>query len=177
MGRPKTPIGAYGSINVRRRGRSMVAEARVRDQDGRVRQIRVAGPTSAAARHRLKERLVHRPEQNGGSSLRGSNSFAQLATLWLADLEMRDLAEGTRQNYRDTLRLHVLPAFEHYALVEITTGRVEWFLKAEAKASVSRAKQSRTVLNLVFAFALRARLLSTSCLRGWGEGVGPFLAG
>jgi len=41
------PIGAYGSINVRRRGRSMVAEARVRDEDGRLRQIRVAGPTAA----------------------------------------------------------------------------------------------------------------------------------
>ena len=66
MGRPKTPIGAYGSINLRHRGTSMVAETRVRDQDGRLRQIRVAGPTTAAARHRLKERLVDRPEQNGG---------------------------------------------------------------------------------------------------------------
>lgn len=114
MGRPKTPLGAYGSINVRRRGRSMVAEARVRDQDGRLRQIRVAGRTAAAARHRLKERLADRPEQNGGRSLRGSSSFLDLAQLWLADLELRDLAEGTRQNYRDNLRLHILPALEHY---------------------------------------------------------------
>ena len=112
----------------------MVAEARVRDQDGRLRQIRVAGPSAAAARHRLKERLVDRPEQNGGKSLRGSDSFADLATLWVADLGMRQLAEGTRQSYRDILRLRVLPAFGHYALAEITTGRVEWFLKAEAKA-------------------------------------------
>lgn len=166
MGRPKTPIGAYGSINVRRRGRSMVAESRIRDQDGRLRQIRVAGPTAAAARHRLKERLADRPEQHGGKSLRGSNVFAELAKLWLADLELRDLAEGTRQNYRDILRLHVLPAFEHYTLAEVTTGRVEWFLKAEARASASRAKQSRTVLNLLFAFALRHDAISRNPVQG-----------
>jgi hypothetical protein len=69
----------------------MVAEARVRDQDGRLRQVRVAGPTAAAARHRLKERLADRPVQNGGKSLRGFNSFADLAELWLADLELRDM--------------------------------------------------------------------------------------
>jgi hypothetical protein len=71
MGRPKMPIGAHGSINVRRRGRSMVAEARIRDQDGRLRQVRVAGPTAAAARHRLKERLANRPEQARGRVLQG----------------------------------------------------------------------------------------------------------
>jgi integrase len=49
----------------------------------------------------------------------------------------------------------VLPAFEHYALVEITTGRVEWFLKSQAATSSSRARQSRTLLNLLFGFALR----------------------
>lgn len=166
MGRPKTPIGAYGSINVRRRGKAMVAETRVRDQDGRLRQARVAGPTAAAARHQLKARLADRPEHNGGKSLRGSSSFADLAKLWLADLELRDLVEGTRQNYRDILRLHVMPAFEHYALAEITTGRVEWFLKAAAQASASRAKQSRTVLNLVFAFALRHDAIGRNPVQG-----------
>lgn len=166
MGRPKTPIGGYGSINVRRRGRSMVAETRFRDQDGRLRQVRVAGRTAAAARHRLKERLTDRPDQTGGRSLRGSNSFAELAELWLADLELRDLAAGTKQNYRDTLRLHVLPALEHYTLAEITTGRMEWFLKAQATTSTSQAKQARTVLNLIFAFALRHDALGRNPVQG-----------
>lgn len=120
VGRPKTPIEAYGAINVRRRGSSMVAETRFRDFDGRLRQVRVAGPTNAAARHRLKERLADRREHNGGRSLRSSNGFADLAKLWLADLEVRGLAEGTRQNYRDGLRLHVLPAFERYTLASLS---------------------------------------------------------
>lgn len=79
---------------------------------------------------------------------------------------MRDLAEGTRQNYRDNLRLHVLPAFEHYTLAEITTGRVEWFLQAERQLSVSRAKQSRTLLNLMFSFALRHDAITRSPVQG-----------
>jgi integrase len=84
----------------------------------------------------------------------------------MADLEFRDLAEGSRQNYRDNLRLHVLPAFEHYTLAEITTGRVEWFLKAERQLSVSRAKQSRTLLNLMFSFTLRHDAITRSPVQG-----------
>jgi hypothetical protein len=89
MARPKTPIGAYGSINVRRCGRSVVAETRFRDHDGRVRQIRVAGRTAAAARHRLKERLADRPEPSSGRSLRGSSPFVDLAAMWWCSMSTR----------------------------------------------------------------------------------------
>jgi hypothetical protein len=39
-GRPRTPIGTHGAINTRREGRRVVAETRVRDLDGRLRQVR-----------------------------------------------------------------------------------------------------------------------------------------
>lgn len=38
-----------------------------------------------------------------------------------------------------------MPAFEHFTLGEITTGRVEWFLKSQAAHSYSRAMHSRTM--------------------------------
>lgn len=47
------------------------------------------------------------------------------------------------------------PAFEHYTLGEITTGRVEWFLRREAAPSYGRAKHTRTLLHQLFAFAQR----------------------
>ena len=50
--------------------------------------------------------------------------------------------DAWQDNYRDGLRLHVRTFFEHYTLGEITTGREEWFLKAERAASYSRAKHS-----------------------------------
>ena len=55
-----------------------------------------------------------------GGALRVSSSFGEMADLWLADLELREVTEGTRQTYRDQIRLHVRSAFEHYTLGEIT---------------------------------------------------------
>jgi integrase len=98
---------------------------------------------------------VNRPTFGGTKALMPQSTFADLVEVWLADLAVRHLAEGTKQNYRDQVRLHVLPAFEPYTLAEITTGRVEWFLKSQAAISSSRARQSRTLLNLLFGFALR----------------------
>lgn len=154
-GRPRTPIGTSGAVNIRRRGKSVMAETRFRDADGRLRRVSASASSAAAARRHLNEKLLTRPGYGNGGQLHPSSSFAELADLWLADLDLRTLADGTRHGYREHFRLHVLPAFEHYTLAEITTGRVEWFLKAQASYSNSRAKQSRTLLNLVFAFALR----------------------
>jgi hypothetical protein len=62
---------------------------------------------------------------------------------------------NTKENYRDDLRVHARPFFEHCSLGEITIGRVERFLKAEAAVSYSRAKHSRNILNQLVSFALR----------------------
>lgn len=132
-GRPRTAIGTYGAVNVRRRGNRALAETRIRDTDGRVRHVRVTARTAEQARSRLKQRLLSRPDFASGGVLQPASSFVELAELWLADLEMRDLAEGTKQFYRDQLRLHVRPAFEHYSLGEITTGRVEWSACADPR--------------------------------------------
>jgi integrase len=103
----------------------------------------------------LKQRLLDRSGYGSGGVLSLASPFADLADLWLADLDLRDISQGTKANYRDDLRLHVRPFFENYTLGEITTGRVEHFLKSERGISYSRAKHSRTVLNQLFAFALR----------------------
>ncbi|GAA2146601.1 hypothetical protein GCM10009844_22880 [Nocardioides koreensis] len=57
----RTPIGTHGGINTRRAGGRVVAETRVRDLDGRLRQVRASGPTAAAAKTRLMERIRERP--------------------------------------------------------------------------------------------------------------------
>jgi integrase len=168
-GRPRTPIGTHGSINTRRQGGGVVAETRVRDLDGRLRQARATGPTAAAARTRLMERVRERPALPSAGVLRPTSSFADLADLWLADLELRDLAGNTKENYRACLRLHVRPAFEHYTLAEVTTGRVEWFLAKQAKVSSSQAKQVRTMLNMLFGYALRHDAIARNPVEGTSQ--------
>jgi integrase len=165
-GRPRTAIGTYGTLTVRRRNGRAIAETRIRDADGRVRQVRVRARTAEQARATLKQRLLSRPGLGNGGVLRPDSSFAELADLWLADLELRDIAEGTKDGYRDQLRLHVRPALEHYTLAEITTGRVEWFLKSQSALSYSRGRQSRTLLNLMFGFALRHDAIARNPVEG-----------
>ncbi|TIC88245.1 site-specific integrase [Nocardioides sp. GY 10113] len=168
-GRPRTPIGIHGTINTRRTGDRVVAEARVRDLDGRLRQVRATGATAAAARTRLLERIRERPQLPSGGVLRPTSPFPVLADLWLADLELRDLADNTKEGYRSTLRLHVRPAFEHYTLAEVTTGRVEWFLTRLTKVSPSTARQSRTLLNMLFGYALRHDAIGRNPVEGTSQ--------
>lgn len=66
--------------------------------------------------------------------LGSSSVFGDLAELWLTELESRDISEGTKENYRDDLRVHVRPFFDDYTLGEITTGWIENFLKQQAAA-------------------------------------------
>ena len=78
-GRPRTPIGTHGNITTRRRGRRVVAETRVRDLDGRLRQVRVSGASAAAARMRLMERIRERPAVRNDGVLHPTSSFTDLA--------------------------------------------------------------------------------------------------
>jgi integrase len=114
----------------------------------------------------LGDRLLNRPGYGSGGLLNLSSHFTDLAELWLAELELREISEGTKENYRDDLRVHVGPYFENFTLGEITTGRVEAFLKSQAAVSYSRAKHSRTLLNQLFGYALRHDALARNPVEG-----------
>ncbi len=154
-GRPRTVLGTFGEIAVNDIGGRYRASTRYRDMDGRLRKVTATATSKKSAEALLKGRLLDRSGYGSGGVLSLASPFPDLAELWLADLELRDISEGTKDNYRDDLRLHVRPFFENYTLGEITTGRVEHFLKSERRISYSRAKHSRTVLNQLFTFALR----------------------
>lgn len=165
-GRPRTAIGTFGEIAVIDLGGRYRAITRYRDLDGRLRRVTATARSPRAAQAELKARLLGRPGHGTGGVLGPSSSFSQLCDLWLADLELRDISEGTKENYRDDLRLHVGPFFDGYTLGEITTGRVEWFLKQQAARSYSRAKHTRTLLNQLFAFALRQDAITRNPVEG-----------
>ncbi len=168
-GRPRTAIGTYGTISVRSRGAKCVAHTRFRDLDGRMRKVEATASSAALARTLLKERLLNRTGFGSGGHLSVASPFPDLVALWLADLDLRDLAEGTKESYRDLVRLQIMPAFEHFTLGEITTGRVEWFLKSQASHTHSRAMHSRTMLNLLFSYALRHDAISRNPVEGTSQ--------
>ena len=125
-GRPRTTIGTYGTINVKRVGRRRYrARTRVRDADGKLREVKATSGSGNQAKALLRDRLKMRDGYGASGLLAVSSPFPDLANLWLQELAGRDIANNTKENYRDDLRVHVMPFFENYTLGEITTGRVE----------------------------------------------------
>lgn len=159
VARPRTPIGTFGEIHIEKTldGRAR-ALTRFRDYDGQLRRVRATADTPKAAERKLKEMLAERTEQQvGQGDLTSASSFRHLVDVWLADLDLEDaLAPSTRALYERNMRQLVLPAFEHYALREISVRKVDQFIKTLAKTkSYSMAKQARAVLSLAFGLAVR----------------------
>ncbi|MBC7277961.1 tyrosine-type recombinase/integrase [Nocardioides sp.] len=155
-GRPRLAIGTHGDIHVKRMApRRYRARCRVRDADGKVREAKATSRSRNQAKAVLRERLKERLGFGASGLLSLSSPFPDLANLWLQELAGRDIANNTKENYRDDLRVHVMPFFEAYTLGEITTGRVETFLQQQYAVSYSMAKHSRTLLNQLFKFAIR----------------------
>ena len=169
-GRPRTAIGTHGLIGVRRIGRRRYrAKARYRDLDGQLREVKATGTTDTKAQARLREKLALRTGYGSSGLLSMTSPFPDLANLWLKELDGRGIANNTKENYRDDLRVHVMPFFENYTLGEITTGRIETFLQQQYAISYSMAKHSRTLLNQVFKFAIR----NDGMVRNPVEGTSP----
>ncbi|TGN65814.1 site-specific integrase [Nocardioides eburneiflavus] len=159
MVRPRTPIGTFGEIHLDRTsdGRAR-ALTRFRDYDGQLRRVQATAATPKAAERKLKELLAERTEQTvRQGELTPASSFRHLVDVWLADLDLEDaLAPSTRALYERNMRQLVMPAFEHYALREISVRKVDQFIKTLAKTrSYSMAKQARTVMSLAFGLAVR----------------------
>lgn len=157
-GRDRLEIGTYGDINtVKTAAGTVRAEARYRDWDGAVRKVTATAGTERAAKKALRKKLSHRSSATGfGTTLTPESTVPELVKAWLEDVQLRvDLAPGTKDLYRREATSLILPAFSKLRLREVTTGRVDRFLKSQALVSYAHARHSRVVLSLMFNFALR----------------------
>lgn len=157
-GRGRLEIGTYGDIGTACTASGTVrAEARFRGWDGEVRKVTATASTAKAAKSALRAKLRRRSTATGfGITLGPESTVAQLAEAWLEDVQLRtDLAAGTKDLYRRELNSLVLPSFEKFLLREVTTGRVDQFLKRQLTVSYAHARHSRVVLSLMFNYALR----------------------
>lgn len=167
MGRPRTPVGTFGEIGFESTpdGR-VLAMARYRDDDGKLRRVKATADTARAAERLLKSRLAKRSHQGGNGELHPESTFGQLVEVWLEDLDLEDrLAPTTRALYERNMRQLVVPAFENFQLREITVSKVDRFLKAQRQRSYSIAKQSKVVLSLAFGLAVRYEAMPRNPVR------------
>lgn len=156
-GRPRTPVGTFGSITSRKVGHRYVASTRYRDWDGQLRKIEATGATKQAAERLVKERIATRTESEGDTGeVSADTRFRELVKAWLQDIELEGrLAPSTRSLYERDMRTLVEPSFADLALREITVSRVDRFLKKQAQVSYARAKHAKVVLGLAMGLAVR----------------------
>jgi integrase len=161
-GRPRLPFSTFGSIKVTALGGGRFrALARYRDWDGQSRQVTAVGASRSAAQAALKVDLAARMHAGGvGDALNAGSPFTLLAEAWMEDVMLDvDRSRGTKDTYQRELRVLVLPFFEHFTVREVTVGRIELFLRQQRAKSYTRAKHSRTILNMILAFAVRREII------------------
>ena len=162
MGRPRTPIGTFGTIACREQPNgNHVARARFRDWDGRNRLVEATGGSRSVAERKLKQKLAERAYyQPGFNRLNADSPFPELVAYWLEDMENEDrLSRTTRNLYERDMHTLVFPAFKDLTLREIGVARCDYFLKQLAQRSYSRAAHARVVLRLVLGLAVRHEIL------------------
>jgi integrase len=155
-GRPALEPGHHGGITVQSVGPSRYkARAYYRATNGQRYTMSRFGQTKAAARRALEAALVEW-QRAGGQPPLPNTRVAEAAVEWLARLERRDVAVGTRQLYAGNVVRYVLPYLGELRLSEATPRAVNLALTIVAdRHGPAAAKSTRAVLNGIFGDAVR----------------------
>ncbi|AXH47260.1 integrase [Gordonia phage DelRio] len=141
MARPPMPIGTWGKIKREEiaAGRWQ-ASARYRDYDGLTRKVKRFGKTGAAAERALLEALRDRAKPTtAADEITRDTTIADLAQLWIDKRVAEDnLSDGTLDNYRDLIRVHIVPGLGGVRVGEATVGRLDKFIRAIPGTTSSR---------------------------------------
>ncbi len=83
MSRPVQPLGAYGSISVRKLGAKYAATTRYRDMDGDYLRLQATATSETKATNALKAKIAEQVDTAGDSDLERNTSLRDLASYWL----------------------------------------------------------------------------------------------
>ncbi|WP_369137376.1 site-specific integrase [Modestobacter versicolor] len=193
MARPMMKVGEWGNIATTphkydedgkarslpkgsRKADTWRARAKVRDLDGKVRDVESWAKTEAAARRALTDKLRERVQPAPAhAAVKPTTKVKDAARVWLAELADSDRAVNTRQVYASTCNLHVIgtekaPAsLANLTVREVTAGGVERALTEIAKTSgPGAAKMTRTVLRGVLDMATKHDAIALNPVRSAG---------
>jgi integrase len=139
---------------------------RVRDFDGKVRQVERYGRTQGAARNALALALRDRARVDADADITPDTKLAALAGLWFEQFQRQDRSPTTVAAYRDRLDKQIIPALGNVRARELSVGLVDRHLRAiGAKHGPALAKQTKTVLGQVCGLAVRHDALEQNPVR------------
>ncbi|MGN5734761.1 tyrosine-type recombinase/integrase [Arthrobacter psychrochitiniphilus] len=156
MSRQPLPLGAWGSIHTKRSSaKSWLAETRYRDMDGKVRRVEARGPSAAAARRELQQKLANRKTPRFGL-VTNTDKLDRLIEIFLVDLEASDRAARTKDKYAYMVKKHISPRIGSVRIGEATSGLIDHFIRSIVEDSgPSTARTCGAVLSWMFKVALR----------------------
>ncbi len=166
MARHPLPLETWGKVSrTKLTASSWRASARYRDSDGITRTVQAFGPTGSSAERTLilglKERTVSNPE-----GVSRDIRLNALSELWFAEMEASGRASRqTIEGYRDTYRRTISPALSGLRLRELSTGRLDQFLKKVALDHPATARHSKVVLAGMLGLAVRQDAIPSNPIR------------
>jgi hypothetical protein len=162
------PLGTAGEISTSRTGRGWVARCRVRDLDGRIRQVERAAVTKTAAVSALKAAVTDRNRGAKDEAISSASKVSVLAELWFRGLRRK--SPNTMHVYRDRLDRQVIPSLGELRVRELSVGTVSRHLRSVELAYGSAvARLTRSVLSGMCALAAQHDALDHNPVRDAGR--------
>ncbi|MHA2788845.1 tyrosine-type recombinase/integrase [Corynebacterium sp. S7] len=159
-GRPATPLGTWGEINVEQLGpKKFRASTRLRKFNGDTVRVRAVGTSKTSATTNVKKRCAERLGVTDQGGLSSTSTMKALLETWIESKD--DVRPQTLERYQTNIDKHLVPAFGNMRLNEVGPA----FLDAWAKTlSTGVAATARTVLSGAFKLALRYEIIQTNPL-------------
>ncbi|MFE5564858.1 tyrosine-type recombinase/integrase [Amycolatopsis japonica] len=176
MGRPPTPIGAYGVISTLKLPPTKSGQARhlartyFKAQDGSLRLVGRQATTKTQAIAKLKEALVDYTAEATGEDIHSGTRFNAVADRYLEEIELDaklgTLSPGTVSLYRRALKNWVRPALGQLRCREIRVSTCDRVVKnALLKRSYDTAKLVKAALSGACDFAVRHDAMDANPVR------------
>ncbi|MET3718966.1 site-specific integrase [Arthrobacter sp. UYEF21] len=167
--RPPLPLGTWGKISRKKHSNGRWrAATRYRDTDGITRTAEAWGTSGAAAERNLVTSFQDRQAPTS-SEISRNTRLSELSDLWFDEIENNGRAgRRTIDGYRDTYRRVIKPALAGLRLHELSTGRIDRFLKNVASEHPATARHSKIVLTGMIGLAVRHDALHSNPVRDVG---------
>ncbi len=141
----------------------------MRDDAGKLHQLRAVGATEEEARAELRRRAM-RLSTGGSSGLGPESTLAEAGEAWLLHIKTRaatgSLSWSTYESYETTLRLILLPRCAAIPLASLTVGRCDRVIQRPLmEETLSKARRARAVLSLICGYAVRDDAMSRNPVR------------
>ena len=163
-------LGEHGDVGYSTEGTSTVAVIYYRDFSGRRRRVKRSGRSKADARRKALAAVQGALAARLDSEFSSRSRLADAATVWVADFEGL-VARGKRSPttldmYRYMLARHVIPGVGSLRLGELTTARLDRFLRSvHENHGYAAAKMCRQVLSGMCGLLVRLDALSANPVR------------